>query len=143
MDYLLFVLFVLVVVAVIFGALGGYVAREKCRPLSEGWTLGILFGPLGAIVEGLLPTIDPMVEILRKERQADEADKPAVDEAERIARYHAMREKQRQDKIDAIARAAKPTQSIAAPKPSRPAPRTTDDEVAEAFVRKIAKPKAN
>lgn len=39
-----------------FAALGRWVAMNKRRRGAEGLTLGLLFGPLGVIVEALLPT---------------------------------------------------------------------------------------
>lgn len=41
----------------IFAMLGGYVAKEKNRDPAEGACLGLLFGPFGVLVEGLLPTL--------------------------------------------------------------------------------------
>jgi hypothetical protein len=38
---------------VAFVGLGAYVASQKRRSLTEGLILGLLFGPIGAIVEGL------------------------------------------------------------------------------------------
>jgi hypothetical protein len=53
--------FVLGVIAVmlIFGAFGRYVAAEKNRDPGEGFLLGLLFGPLGVLVEACLPNIPP------------------------------------------------------------------------------------
>lgn len=38
-----------------FPALGFYVAKQKGRSIVEGIILGVLFGPLGVLVEALLP----------------------------------------------------------------------------------------
>jgi hypothetical protein len=38
--------------------LGAYIAAQKRRPIEEGVILGLLFGPLGVLVEGLLPTFE-------------------------------------------------------------------------------------
>jgi hypothetical protein len=43
------------VLAVAFGGLGGWVATQKQRSALEGLVLGLLFGPLGVLVEALLP----------------------------------------------------------------------------------------
>lgn len=43
--------------ALIFGGLGLYIAGEKGRSGAEGFALGCLFGPVGAIIEALLPTL--------------------------------------------------------------------------------------
>jgi hypothetical protein len=37
------------------GALGAWVAFQKGRGASEGFTLGVLFGPFGVLIEALLP----------------------------------------------------------------------------------------
>jgi hypothetical protein len=44
-----------IVYLVIFGSFGAWVAGQKYRESVEGFLLGVLFGPLGVIVEGLLP----------------------------------------------------------------------------------------
>lgn len=36
--------------------IGGYVARQKCRNVTEGWLFGCL-GPFGVLIEALLPTM--------------------------------------------------------------------------------------
>ncbi len=41
--------------AVALGGLGAWVAAQKGRAPGEGLLLGVLFGPLGVIVEGQLP----------------------------------------------------------------------------------------
>lgn len=41
--------------AVIFGFFGAWVANQRGRSDEEGLFLGIVFGPLGVIVEALLP----------------------------------------------------------------------------------------
>lgn len=40
------------------GALGAYVAAQKGREPVEGLVFGVLLGPLGVIVAGLMPTRD-------------------------------------------------------------------------------------
>lgn len=40
------------------GLLGVFVATEKRRSQSEGFLLGFLFGPIGAVIVALLPTGD-------------------------------------------------------------------------------------
>jgi uncharacterized membrane protein YeaQ/YmgE (transglycosylase-associated protein family) len=52
MDLLLIAL----LVAIVFGLLGGYIAGQKGREPVEGVLLGFLFGPIGAVVVALLPT---------------------------------------------------------------------------------------
>tara|TARA_B100001059_G_scaffold231246_1_gene266757 strand:- start:9288 stop:9467 length:180 start_codon:yes stop_codon:yes gene_type:complete len=43
-------------IAIIFGALGAYLAENKGRKHYEGFLLGFLFGFLGVIVEFFLPS---------------------------------------------------------------------------------------
>jgi hypothetical protein len=43
------------IVAVVFGGLGAWVATQKDRGQGEGFILGLLFGPLGVLIEALLP----------------------------------------------------------------------------------------
>lgn len=45
-------------VAAVFGGFGAWIAREKRRGPGEGLILGFLFGPLGVIVEAVLPSGD-------------------------------------------------------------------------------------
>ena len=40
---------------VVFGALGKYIASQSGRSEFEGLVLGVLFGPLGCLIEALLP----------------------------------------------------------------------------------------
>jgi hypothetical protein len=48
-------LFVLLVLWLVFAALGHYVALQKGRPAAEGLILGFLFGPLGCLIVAMLP----------------------------------------------------------------------------------------
>jgi hypothetical protein len=43
------------IMAVLMGALSAWVATQKHRDASEGFVLGLVFGPLGVLVESLLP----------------------------------------------------------------------------------------
>ena len=52
MVYILFI----VVVALVTGWLGSYVASEKNRSSSEGFWLGFLFSFVGVLIVGMLPT---------------------------------------------------------------------------------------
>lgn len=56
---LLAYLFVCVVIATVFGFLGSFIADQKGRSSGEGFLLGFLFGPLGCLIEVLLPNIAP------------------------------------------------------------------------------------
>ena len=53
------VLLILLVVGVVFGFLGVFVATQKRRSDAEGFFLGFLFGPLGVLIEALLPADSP------------------------------------------------------------------------------------
>lgn len=44
-------------VAVAFSLFGGWIASQKRRSIEEGMLIGGLFGPIGVIVESLLPTL--------------------------------------------------------------------------------------
>jgi hypothetical protein len=48
-----------VVWLVLFGSLGYWVAHQCGRNPDEGMILGFLFGPIGVLVEGLLPKFPP------------------------------------------------------------------------------------
>lgn len=52
------VLVVLLMLWCAFGGLGWYIAGQKGRSGGEGAVLGFLFGPLGVLVEALLPSIE-------------------------------------------------------------------------------------
>jgi hypothetical protein len=59
----------------VLGALGAWIAKQKRRGPIEGFILGFLFGPLGVVIEALLPagtrdlpTLRPLV---RPEPQGD------------------------------------------------------------------------
>ena len=43
------------VVMIAMAGLGGWVASQKNRDATEGFVLGLVFGPLGVLVEALLP----------------------------------------------------------------------------------------
>jgi hypothetical protein len=60
----------LVSVWLAFGVAGYYVAGQKRRSTAEGFWMGVLFGPLGVLIEALLPTITPEKPV-RKSRPVD------------------------------------------------------------------------
>ena len=49
------------IVAIIMGILGRYVAKEKNRSKAEGFWLGFLFSIFGVIIIALLPTKEKLV----------------------------------------------------------------------------------
>lgn len=49
--------------ALVFGFLGMWVADQKSRPSSEGFLLGLLFGPLGVLIEAVLPNGVPQAKV--------------------------------------------------------------------------------
>jgi hypothetical protein len=51
-------LIVIVLIEAAFGGLGAWIAGQKRRSPVEGLILGVVFGPVGAIVEALLPLGD-------------------------------------------------------------------------------------
>lgn len=40
----------------VLGGVGAFIAHQKCRSVVEGIVLGLCLGPLGWIIEALLPT---------------------------------------------------------------------------------------
>jgi hypothetical protein len=62
--------------------LGGYVASQKNRSICEGLVLGLFFGPLGVIAEGLMPNLVPPRRagepLTRKRRIEADEDLPPV-----------------------------------------------------------------
>ena len=58
MEYIVFV----IVVALVTGWLGSYVASEKNRSSSEGFWLGFLFSFIGVLIVGMLPTKEKPVK---------------------------------------------------------------------------------
>ena len=80
-------LIVLVVFGVIFGALGSWIAKERHRDQGEGFVLGFLFGPLGVIVEAILPTV----------AMAPAAPQPPPLSAEELARIRITAQKHEQE----------------------------------------------
>jgi hypothetical protein len=62
----------------VFAALGAWIASQKGRSEGEGLLLGVLFGPLGAIIEALLPSIS-----LEEQARLREAEKQGWQEVRR------------------------------------------------------------
>lgn len=62
------VLFFFFVTCVVTGAVGSWIAAQKNRPGGEGFALGFFFGPLGLIIEALLPTLtkEQLDQLLRE-----------------------------------------------------------------------------
>jgi hypothetical protein len=50
-------LVIFVVMGVVFGLLGAWIASQKNRSEGEGLALGCIFGPFGALIEALMPTM--------------------------------------------------------------------------------------
>jgi hypothetical protein len=50
---------IFLVIWLVCGGIGSYVAGEKRRSGAEGFWLGFLLGPLGILIEAMLPTITP------------------------------------------------------------------------------------
>ena len=70
-----------------FGFLGYYIAGQKNRQTIEGFVLGLLFGPLGALIVALLPTL-PETTLISPRRSSDTNSSEAM---ERRARQAAKR----------------------------------------------------
>ena len=52
--------------AVLFGGLGAWIGVQKQRGAAEGFALGLLFGPLGVLVELFLPQGEKVADSQRK-----------------------------------------------------------------------------
>jgi hypothetical protein len=101
-------LIVLGVLWTIFGALGSWVATQKNRDGGEGAVLGFLFGPLGVLIEALLPAGQPKASGLttpeqraeweRAEREVARAEQ-AREEAKAAKAAAEAAELERQDRI--------------------------------------------
>lgn len=59
-----------------FAWLGGYIAEQKGRSSTEGCLLGLLFGPFGALVALLLPTVAAKPVWRCRERPRDSGWQP-------------------------------------------------------------------
>ena len=79
-------LFVLILAWVLLGGLAAWIAGQKNRPRMEGFLLGSLFGPLGVLVEALLPSL----------RESERPRVPVAREAESEHLSSAIHEVQRQ-----------------------------------------------
>ena len=77
-----FVIIAICVASGVFAAFGVWVAAQKDRSLVEGAILGLLFGPVGVIVEACLPCPDRRVpEPLRPAPRPTPAPQPRPKEA--------------------------------------------------------------
>lgn len=97
-------LFLLLLSSIIFGGLGAWIAVQKNRPSGEGILLGALFGPLGAIIETLLPA--GQTRLISK-RASDSAMEPIPDFTGLGSSTKSSREKV--DVIERIRRGAGPS----------------------------------
>jgi hypothetical protein len=61
---------VYVLAAVVFALFGRWVAHQCGREGVEGFSLGLLFGPVGVIVEALLPKFPSDMEVRRALNEA-------------------------------------------------------------------------
>ena len=65
-----------------FASAGGYVAIAKNRPPLEGAVFGALLGPIGVLVEVMLPTLERIplerYPISRKRQVEEEEDLPEI-----------------------------------------------------------------
>lgn len=51
-------LLLLLVMWLAFAGLGAWIAGQKHRSVEEGFALGLIFGPLGCLIEALLPMLE-------------------------------------------------------------------------------------
>jgi hypothetical protein len=66
------------------GVLGRYVALQKGRSAGEGFALGFLFGPLGALIEALLPAAPPPPRKARAGRHLEGWQAPPEDDPDEL-----------------------------------------------------------
>jgi hypothetical protein len=66
----------LIVYILVCACAGSYVAAQKGRPLFEGLIFGLLFGPIGLVVEACLPDMGSVDD---EEDIASEEDEPEID----------------------------------------------------------------
>jgi hypothetical protein len=95
------------VVAAVFGFLGLWIAAQKNRSEGEGFLLGALFGPFGALIEACLPSlaraapVAPAVDpgAASRQQSAREADREYWAEQRRIqAEYLKARDERRAER---------------------------------------------
>jgi len=94
------ILISIVVVALAFAALGAWIASQKNRDGGEGFILGLLFGPIGVIVEAVLPTLsqpapqplEPAPQLTEEEKDRLESERRRTEAQEREKKLVAARE---------------------------------------------------
>ena len=95
---------IVVVVALAFAALGTWIASQKNRDGGEGFILGLLFGPIGVIIEAVLPTVAqppppaPAAELTEEEQdriQEQRRRQAAQEEAKRLAAARELEERRK------------------------------------------------
>jgi hypothetical protein len=105
---------------IIFALLGSWISRQKNRREGEGLALGCMFGPIGAIIAALLPTLPeplrepskprveqefPLLELSPEEKEAGRRDAEMM-QARAIAKENQIRLKAKQDQEREAARLA-------------------------------------
>ena len=81
----------------IFAMLGSWIALQKARSGAEGFVLGLLFGPFGALIEALLPSIS-----LEERARMEEAERHRELDAKRKWVEERRRAKEIAEKSKAI-----------------------------------------
>lgn len=107
-----------VVVWLSFGGFGAWIASVKNRPTHEGMLVGVFFGPLGCLIEALLPDGQPTLvgsppsddgsdSVLEKEREAEAEARirmRAIRREEWRREWEAERRENEQRRREAVAR---------------------------------------
>ncbi len=65
-----------IILGCLMGGLGWWIAKQRHRPELEGLLLGFVFGPLGAVIEALLPLGDPTAKPASVFRPSPPRDPP-------------------------------------------------------------------
>jgi hypothetical protein len=94
--------FVIIAFWAVFTGVGIYIASQKNRPTEEGLLFGLFLGPLGCIIEALLPTLEKKAA---PPPQPAAPPKPTMEDYLRGLQEEARieREKKRAEKAAAIA----------------------------------------
>lgn len=77
----------LIVYAIVFSAIGSWIAGQCGRNETEGAVLGALLGPLGLIIEGLLPKFPCEKPVVKQVRDNFTASDDAVSDDKAIEEW--------------------------------------------------------
>jgi len=93
--------FFLILIWFSFGGFGAWIASVKNRPTNEGMLVGLFFGPLGCLVEALLPDGQPTLVVSRASDVGSDSVVEEESEAEVRIRMRAIQREQWQREREA------------------------------------------